>query len=571
MTPGLSVPAPVDGSAGMPPAPQSSNAPDAARLALQAASEICRNHRIAALDDFLESCRAFAREEVLNVAVFGRFKAGKSSFLNHLIGRPLLPVGAVPVTAVVTEMEYGLRELAEVTFQDGHVETVSPESIGGFISETENPENCRRVSRVRLELPSMASYRGIRFVDTPGLESVLEHNTETSLDWLPNAGLAIVAVGVDPPLSRHDLDLIRRLGRYTPNISLLLTKIDLLEESDRPRVEDFVRSQLARCWDGPLPLFPYSTLPGFEILRERIDRELLLGARAEAGDRRAAILRHRIGSLLGECSGFLTLALKAAERDEAERKELRENITGGKQHLNDTRHALRLNARHAASTARAAFEEILRNDESPVRARLLAALEEQFRSPAGSLSAAAQRFEEWLAGAVGREMAVLSNRHREEFVEPIRSVGRQLSQALQDFRNRLSERALAALGVTLRTSEMELPFREPASPDVRIGKIFDRNWELLSFLLPMGLIRGVVQQHFRRRTADAVFTNLSRLATQWDNVVNGSIAALEKEAIRRLDRFAATIDTLVASAAPEAQRIRADLQRIEELRRSSCG
>jgi len=44
---------------------------------------------------------------------------------------------------------------------------------------------------------------------------------------------------------------------------------------------------------------------------------------------------------------------------------------------------------------------------------------------------------------------------------------------------------------------------------------------------------------------------------------------LGHEAIRRLDRFA--IDTLVASAAPEAQRIRAGLQRIEELRGSSGG
>jgi len=43
-------------------------------------------------------------------------------------------------------------------------------------------------------LPALARFRGIRFVDTPGLESVLSHNTDASLEWLPNAGLAIVAV-----------------------------------------------------------------------------------------------------------------------------------------------------------------------------------------------------------------------------------------------------------------------------------------------------------------------------------------------------------------------------------------
>jgi hypothetical protein len=120
-------------------------------------------------------------------------------------------------------------------------------------------------------------------------------------------------------------------------------------------------------------------------------------------------------------------------------------------------------------------------------------------------------------------------------VEPIRRVSRQLSQSLQDFRKRLSERALSALGVPLRTNEIELHVQEPGSPDdVRVGKIFDRSWELLSFILPMWAIGGFLKRHFRRKVADVVFMNLSRLAGQWEQVVNESISALEKEAIRRL-------------------------------------
>src|SRR5271157_2180299 len=151
-------------------------APEAVRDALEFVAQICQSHQITALDDFLESCRTFAHEETLNVAILGRFKAGKSSFLNHLLGRQLLPVGAIPVTAVVTEIEYGPHDRAEVVFKDGNTEQISPERISAFISETENPENFKRVVRVRLELSSMAQYRGIRFVDTPGLESVLERN-----------------------------------------------------------------------------------------------------------------------------------------------------------------------------------------------------------------------------------------------------------------------------------------------------------------------------------------------------------------------------------------------------------
>ena len=539
--------------------------PEGVRNALQLVSEICRSREIAALDDFVESCRTFAWEATLNVAILGRFKAGKSSFLNHLLGRELLPVGAIPVTTVITEIEYGPRDHADVVFKDGNTKQISPECIGDFISETENPGNAKQVARVRLELRSMARYRGIRFVDTPGLESVLEYNTEASLDWLPNVGVALVAVGVDPPFSQHDVELIRKLGRYTPNISLLLTKFDLLEDHARPQVEEFVRKQLARCWDRPVSVFPFSTRPGFEYLQTRIDQELLSGARAESGDHHAAILRHKIDSLLGECSEYLGLALKAAERDESEREQLRRTIIGEKQY-DDTSQALRLIGRHAAGKSRTTLEAILRADEVLVGEKLLGAFDEEFPTWAGRLSAVTARFEDWLAVALAQNMAIVSGRRRAEFTEPIRRVSRHLSQSLQDFRNRLSERALSTLGVPLRTSETELQVPDPGPPDVRVGKIFDRNWELLSFLLPMWAIRGIVRNHFRRKLADAIFFNLSRLAAQWEELVNESILALEKEAVRRLGGLVATIDKQIEAGEQETPTIRNDLLRLEELR-----
>ncbi len=259
-------------------------APEILQEILCTVGNVCRRREISALDDFLESCRAFAGEETLNVAVLGRFKAGKSSFLNCLLGKPLLPVGVIPVTSVITEIQWGAVERTEVLYTDGRREIVSTAQIRDFVAEGENPENIKQVDRVRVELPSMDRYRGIRFVDTPGLESVFEHNTEASLDWLPNVGLALVAVGVDPPLSQRDLELIRRLHRYTPNISLLLTKVDVLCEHERSEVRGFIETQLTRNGSQSVPVFPFSVRPGFESLREELDQKLLLQARATLND-----------------------------------------------------------------------------------------------------------------------------------------------------------------------------------------------------------------------------------------------------------------------------------------------
>lgn len=530
-------------------------------------ADLCERHELSALEDFLGSCRTFAQEKTLNIAVLGRFKAGKSSFLNHLLGRPLLPVGVIPVTSVVTEIQWGSQERAEILFSDGRSDRVPVDRIGDFISESQNPENVKQVARVRVELPSMERYRGIRFVDTPGLESVFEHNTDTSLEWLPNVGLALVAVGVDPPLSQHDIELIRNLSRYTPNISLLLTKVDVLDENERVQVWEFVQQQLARYWNNAVPVFPFSVRPGFEHLRAKLDDSLLSQVRADASEHHAAILRHKLDLLLAECSDYLNVALKAAEVADSEREELRLRILGQKESLDDTRLALKLIVRHATANTRSTFEALLQPDELPVRKKLQESLDQEFPSWTRSLRVVIKKFEDWLRVSLTSDMADLSRRHRNTFVEPVRRIGRQLSQSLQDFRNRLSERTLETLGVPLRTTEVELQTEDPRSPDVYVGKIFDRNWELLSGMIPMVLVRGTVLKHYHLKVEDLVFTNLSRLASQWEDIVNASLLALEKESIRRLDGLIGTIDKLIESARQQAPQIREDIQRLDELRR----
>jgi GTP-binding protein EngB required for normal cell division len=128
---------------------------------------------------------------------------------------------------------------------------------------------------IRVELPSVARFPGLVFVDTPGLESLLANNTEAALGWLPNIGLAFVAVSVDPPLSQQDLELLKNLYRYTPNVSILLTKVDLLGPNERAEVLEFVRTQLAKNFGNSPEILLYSVRPGHEELRERVEQKLI--------------------------------------------------------------------------------------------------------------------------------------------------------------------------------------------------------------------------------------------------------------------------------------------------------
>ena len=64
-----------------------------AQPALDLAAEIAARYEIAALSGLLAGTRAAAGQDEISVAVLGRFKAGKSSFLNHFMGRNVFPAG----------------------------------------------------------------------------------------------------------------------------------------------------------------------------------------------------------------------------------------------------------------------------------------------------------------------------------------------------------------------------------------------------------------------------------------------------------------------------------------------
>src|SRR5665648_30296 len=77
--------------------------------AVERVEAIRRAFGVESLAPQLAACREMLKGGggVVDVAVLGQFKAGKSSFLNGLIGGAVVPVDVLPSTAVVTRIGYG--------------------------------------------------------------------------------------------------------------------------------------------------------------------------------------------------------------------------------------------------------------------------------------------------------------------------------------------------------------------------------------------------------------------------------------------------------------------------------
>jgi GTP-binding protein EngB required for normal cell division len=533
--------------------------------ALALASEIAERYQLASLRPLIESSRTLAACAELHIAVVGRFKAGKSSFLNHFLGRELLPVGVVPVTTVVTEIGYGPRERATVHFLNGEVEVVSLDEIRSFIAESENPGNEKSVSTVAIELPELAQFRALRFVDLPGLESALAHNTEAVLGWLPNVGLALVAISVDPPLSQNDIDLLKNVYQYTPHVAILLTKVDLLSGAELQEVTTFVHERLAHTLDFAPEIFPYSVRPGFEDRKTKIEQELIGRTLAEFEERHNAVLARKLETLLRECRGYLTLALKSAETIGSEREALKRQVIGEKEALDEMKSELRLIVQHAAGGTREAVAKRLEAHQHELSARLSSELNKQFPGWTRSLNFALESFARWLTDSLADELMALSHAERAQFIAPLEKLKKQVFRSLQNFRDRLSDRTERAFGVPLRTTEAEIHIDEPHTPDIHIGRVFDRNWELLSPVAPMWIVKPLVARHFSSNLPYMIEKNLSRLASQLEETIKAAMAQILKEAERRLDEFIETVERMIASGRNDVPKIRADLELIDSL------
>jgi hypothetical protein len=85
----------------------------------------------------------------LHLAVLGQMKRGKSSFINALMGEEILPTGVLPVTAVITEIKYGLVPEAVILYSTGAREPVDPETLADYITESGNSGNKKQVASVK--------------------------------------------------------------------------------------------------------------------------------------------------------------------------------------------------------------------------------------------------------------------------------------------------------------------------------------------------------------------------------------------------------------------------------------
>jgi small GTP-binding protein len=156
-------------------------------------------------------------DELFLLVVVGEFNAGKSAFINALLGQSLLEEGATPTTVRVHRIHYG--------------ETVS-----------------RTVQEADLEIITAPVdwLREINIVDTPGTNAVILRHQEITEDFVPRSDLVLFVTSADRPFSESERVFLDRVRAWGKKVVIVVNKVDILDDADVARVRAFVNENAVK-------------------------------------------------------------------------------------------------------------------------------------------------------------------------------------------------------------------------------------------------------------------------------------------------------------------------------------
>lgn len=144
----------------------------------------------------------------------------------------VLPIGVVPVTAIVMILRHGSLLRADVHYENGSRQQIPADSISEFVSEERKPANFRGVAAVEVFVPCPLLSSGMSLVDTPGMGSVFAGNTVITKAFVPHIDAALAVLGANPPISGDELALIEKVSAHIDDIVLVLNKAHRLTERE---------------------------------------------------------------------------------------------------------------------------------------------------------------------------------------------------------------------------------------------------------------------------------------------------------------------------------------------------
>jgi GTP-binding protein EngB required for normal cell division len=284
-------------------------------------------------------CQHMLRRSEKRITFFGGFKAGKSTIINALVGRNILPTRANRATGVVTRLSHGNRVGAWLELQtDGkvHRKAIALHDVPHYtlldLSQAES-KNDESIREVLIHLPSPLLKHRVVLVDTPGLRDS-PAMTARCRHEVAVADLAVMVLDGTQVLSEADRCEAAHVNELLAgNLVFLINRMDQIGSNEREEVMQYVREGVAEVGNtivGRGRVFPSAALAlpaartnssnGADPARGLAKFEQWLGQLVESGDidrvavlSRLSVLDDRLGCARRALESSLEEARRSAD------------------------------------------------------------------------------------------------------------------------------------------------------------------------------------------------------------------------------------------------------------------
>ncbi|MCJ7734374.1 MAG: dynamin family protein, partial [Anaerolineales bacterium] len=164
------------------------------------------------------------------LVVVGEFNAGKSAFINALLGEKILEEGVTPTTTKVHILRYGEKK-----------------------DKTALSEN---VERLTLDTPYL---KDISIVDTPGTNAIIREHEEITSLFVPRSDLILFITSADRPYTESERVFLDQIQSWGKKVVLIINKIDILQTPEAlEEIQAFVSENVKKVLKFSPEIFPVS-------------------------------------------------------------------------------------------------------------------------------------------------------------------------------------------------------------------------------------------------------------------------------------------------------------------------
>jgi len=206
-------------------------------VVIEELKEKAKAFELAGLPAELELCRLKLIENACEMLVVGEAKRGKSTFVNALIGRDILPTDVDVATSQVFNIRPSEREAYRMRYEDGSEREILLEDLPRYGSQITLdagivPTADQIIRWIEVEVPIRFLPKGVSILDTPGLGALYAGHARITHRFVPEADAVIFVLESGQPVVEDDLKFIEEILTVTRNIFFVQTKIDQYTKED---------------------------------------------------------------------------------------------------------------------------------------------------------------------------------------------------------------------------------------------------------------------------------------------------------------------------------------------------